>query len=81
MTKGTTPNTPKGVKKATKAKKVSVASADSTHTVILDRIAAIEKKQKILVDGLRWIAAQIKPAYGIGGVSVYFDAVADKLDK
>jgi len=80
MTKKTTP---KGVKKATKAKKVSIAGADSTHTVneILDRIAAIEKKQKILVDGLRWIAAQIKPAYGIGGVSVYFDAVADKLDK
>ena len=73
---------PRNKAKAAKPK-VSISSADSTHTVneILDRIAVLEKKADIVADGFAWIADQIKPVFGIGGISVYFEAIAKKLAK
>jgi len=65
---------------AQKAKPV-VKTVDSTETInqLLDRVATLEGRVKILTDGISFIADEARPVYGLGAIALIFDAIAKKL--
>ena len=69
----------KKVSKVTK--RVDTVDTTEVDNQILDRLSKLEKRQKILVDGLRWAGTAIKPIFGIGGIGAYFCEIADKAEK
>jgi hypothetical protein len=43
------------------------------------RLAEVERKQKVLVDGYEFAANEMRPLYGFGAVALVFDAIHKKL--
>jgi len=73
----------KKVSKKAATKKVSVATVDSkdVSNELLDRIAKLEKKQAVLVKGLKWAGGEIKGLFGASIIGSYLLEIADKIEK
>ncbi len=70
-------------KKASKkvAKKVETVDHIDTINELLDRVAKLEKRQQVIVDAFKFTADEARPVYGLGAISVIFDAIYKKLSK
>lgn len=44
-----------------------------------DRVAELERKQKIIIDGYEFVANEVRPLFGLSGIALIFDAISRKL--
>lgn len=65
--------------KAKKKAKVAPVNSNQQLDGLLDRVADLEKKQKLQKKAFKFAANECRPLYGMGALALIFDAIADEL--
>ena len=69
-------------KKVSKKAAKTTETVDSTETInnLLDRVAKIEKRQAVIIKGLKWAGEAISGLFGMQAAGAALKEVADKAN-